>query len=271
MTASKTPEAGNARASADLRLFSRPALHQRKTREICDRIRTLIVSGKLKPGSQLPPEIELAAAFGTSRNTLRDALNILHQEGTIIRQHGIGTFVTQQLLMPSRLDVNLSTTDLIRSTGWEPADTKIGVRQVPAEEAWAEVLDVSPGTPIIEVERVRVAGERPVVYSLDRFAAHFLNSSSPVMGPADIERFLSQKKSVYQLFEHRLHQAVAYGVATIKPAVANAQLAQKLLVPEGTLLMFLAQTDYTAGGRALLASDEYHVADAYSFTVYRKG
>jgi len=257
-------------AAVNLRLFTRPALKQRKTTEICGRIRTLIVSGKLKPGTQLPPEIELAEAFGISRNTLRDALNILHQEGTIIRRHGLGTFVTQQLLMPNRLDLNISTTELIRSTGWEPGDAQINVRQVQAEEIWADLLDTALGTPLIEVERVRTAGGKRVVYSSDRFLAQFLDLCRPSMGLSGVERFLLQKKSMYYLFEHRLGLSMAYGVATIKPAVADSHLAEKLLVPQGTQLMFLAQTDYNTGGRPLLASHEYHLADVYSFTVYRK-
>jgi len=264
------PEEDIVRSASDLRLFTRPALKQRKAREICDRVRALIVSGKLKPGTQLPPELELAEAFGVSRNTLRDSLNILHQEGTIIRRHGVGTFVTRQLLVPNRLDVNLSTTELIRSTGWEPGDAKIDVRMVEAEEDWADVLDTPPGALLIEVERVRTAGEKRVVYSFDRFPAQLLELSHPPMGVSEVEGFLLQQKSMYQLLERRLGLSMAYGVATIKPATADAQLAERLQVPEGTQLMFLAQTDYNAGGQPLLASHEYHLADVYSFTVYRK-
>jgi DNA-binding GntR family transcriptional regulator len=264
------PEEDVVRSPSDLRLFTRPALKQRKAREICEYVRELIVSGKLKPGSQLPPEVELAEAFGVSRNTLRDSLNILHQEGTILRRHGVGTFVTRQLLVPNRLDVNLSTTELIRSTGWEPGDAEIHLRTVEADDDWADVLDTSPGALLIEVERVRIAGEKRVVYSLDRFPARLLELGRPPMGVPDVERFLLEQKSMYQLLEHRLGLSMAYGVATIKPATADAQLAERLHVPEGTQLMFLAQTDYNAGGQPLLASREYHLADVYSFTVYRK-
>lgn len=257
-------------SSLDLRLFTRPALARRKTREMCDHIRTLIATSVLKPGAQLPSEVELAEAFGVSRNTLRDALNILHQEGTIIRRHGVGTFVTRQLLMPNRLDVNLSTTELIRSTGWEPGDAEIGVRTVEANEETADLLDVSPGSPLVEVERVRTAGDKRVVYSFDRFPAQLLDLSRPRMSVADIGPFLREQKSVYQFFEHCLGLSMAYAVATVKPWTADAQVAECLRVPEGTQLMVLAQTDFNAGGRPLFASHEYHIADAYSFTVYRK-
>lgn len=270
MSSLQVPEEDVVRPNVDLRLFTRPAVKQRRTREICEQIRALIVSGKLKPGTQLPSEVELAGAFGTSRNTLRDALNILHQEGTIIRRHGVGTFVTRQLLMPNRLDVNLSTTELIRSTGGEPGDAQFNVRQIQAEEFWADALDTSIGAPLIEVERVRTAGERRVVYSIDRFPQSLLGLSQPPMTPADVEPYLLQEQSIYRLLEGRLGLSMAYGLATLKPAIADARLAHMLLVPEGTQLMFLGQTDYNGGGQPLLVSHEYHVADVYSFTVYRK-
>jgi GntR family transcriptional regulator len=270
MSSLPSPEADVVRSPTDLRLFTRPALKQKKALGICERVRALIVSGKLKPGTQLPSEVELAEAFGVSRNTLRDSLNILHQEGTILRRHGVGTFVTHQLLMPNRLDVNLSTTDLIRSTGWEPGDAEMSVRMVEAEGELADLLDTSPGRPLVEIERVRTAGAKRVVYSFDRFQAKFLELSPSPLSIPEVVRFLREQKSMYRLLEQRLGLTLAYAVATIKPATADENLAERLQVPAGTQLMYLVQTDFDAGGQPLFVSHEYHIADVYSFTVFRK-
>lgn len=270
MSSLPSPEADVSRSAIDLRLFTRPALRQKKALAICERVRALIVSGKLKPGTQLPSEVELAEAFGVSRNTLRDSLNMLHQEGTINRRHGVGTFVTHQLLMPNRLDVNLSTTELIRSTGWEPGDAEIAVRIIPAAEELAGLLDMTPGAMLVEVERVRTAGTKRVVYSFDWFPAEFLDLSPSHVGAPEVREFLRLEKSMYHLLEERLGLSMAYAVATIKPATADGNLSQRLGVPEGTQLMYLSQTDYDAVGQPLFLSHEHHLADVYSFTVFRK-
>lgn len=46
------------------------------------------------PGTQLPPHAELAARFGTTRTTMRRALQVLADDGLIEIRHGQGTYVT---------------------------------------------------------------------------------------------------------------------------------------------------------------------------------
>src|ERR1017187_5166762 len=50
------------------------------------------------PGDRLPAEGELAARFGVNRHTLRRAVDELIAEGLLERQHGVGIFITDQLL-----------------------------------------------------------------------------------------------------------------------------------------------------------------------------
>jgi GntR family transcriptional regulator, transcriptional repressor for pyruvate dehydrogenase complex len=57
-------------------------------------LRTQILKGKLKPGERLPGERELAAAYGTNRNTLREAVRKLEQSRLVAIRHGRGVTVT---------------------------------------------------------------------------------------------------------------------------------------------------------------------------------
>lgn len=62
--------------------------------EAIGRIRDLIMSGRYRPGDRLPPEHELAAAIGVSRNALREAVRALRLVGVLDVRQGDGTYVT---------------------------------------------------------------------------------------------------------------------------------------------------------------------------------
>jgi GntR family transcriptional repressor for pyruvate dehydrogenase complex len=70
---------------------SRPSMFE----ETVERLGTAIRVGLLPPGTQLPPERELADQLGISRSTLRHALTTLVQSGLLAsaRGRGGGTFV----------------------------------------------------------------------------------------------------------------------------------------------------------------------------------
>ena len=66
--------------------------------ETVERLGTAIRLGLLAPGSQLPPERELARRLRISRSTLRQALTTLVQSGHLVSLRGRkgGTFVAEQ-------------------------------------------------------------------------------------------------------------------------------------------------------------------------------
>lgn len=54
-----------------------------------------IAAGKFRPGDKLPSENELAERFGFSRQTVRQSIGALVQEGWLAREQGKGTFVSK--------------------------------------------------------------------------------------------------------------------------------------------------------------------------------
>ena len=57
-----------------------------------------IVSGKLAPGDRLPSEARLTSRYRVSRVVIRQALQILEDQGLIERERGRGTFVSQRVV-----------------------------------------------------------------------------------------------------------------------------------------------------------------------------
>src|SRR3954447_6357502 len=88
------------------------------------------IAAEYRPGDRLPPAPALAAAYGVSRATLREALQTLATTGLVQRVHGVGTFVAAVTnKVESALDVDLGVTEAVQA-----ANQRLGVQAPPLEE-----------------------------------------------------------------------------------------------------------------------------------------
>jgi GntR family transcriptional regulator len=69
------------------------AAHRLPSRRIADELRAAIESGDFGPGQKLPSERDLARDYHTARNTAREAIRLLSEDGLVTAVHGQGVFV----------------------------------------------------------------------------------------------------------------------------------------------------------------------------------
>ena len=60
---------------------------------VIERIKTLLIEQKLKPGDLLPSEHTLSESIGVSRGTIREAMKILSAFGIVEIRRGDGTYI----------------------------------------------------------------------------------------------------------------------------------------------------------------------------------
>jgi DNA-binding GntR family transcriptional regulator len=223
-----------------------------------------IDQGRLAAGTRLPSEPELAAEFGVSRATLREALRALEGQGLVRRLWGSGTYVAERTRVANSLDLNFGVSDAIRAAGMQ-AGTEHGRQWIgPASAGEAERLGLDPGQDVLVVERVRTADGRPVVFSRDIMPGGIIGDRADVT-----DQML--RRSIYEVLEHDLGIIIHHGVASFRPVQADRTIARLLGTRTGDLLLYLWQVDYADGGAAVLSSHEYHLADAFDFSVVRRG
>jgi GntR family transcriptional repressor for pyruvate dehydrogenase complex len=78
---------------AEKTISIRPIRKKTVPEEIIHELKSLIDSGKITPGSKLPPERELARMLNVSRPSLREALRALSLLGIVDNRHGSGTYL----------------------------------------------------------------------------------------------------------------------------------------------------------------------------------
>jgi DNA-binding GntR family transcriptional regulator len=226
-------------------------------------LRQAITAGTFRPGSQLPTEAELCEMLGVSRTVVREALRMLEDDGLVARRHGVGTFVRNHPILKN-LNFNFGITEMIESAGLKAGTSHLAIQKEKADQEKAEQLRVSPGTPLITLERVRTADGRPVVYSLDTLSESLLQR-------AEFDPQLLLTESIYTILQTWLGNVIEYGIARLLPVAAPPHVAEKLQLPPNALTLYIVQTDYTAGDEPLVYSCEYHLPDAFDFVVWRRG
>jgi GntR family transcriptional regulator len=229
-----------------------------------DELKQRIDRGELPAGTRLPSEPELAAELQVSRATLREALRAMELEGLLRRRQGSGTFVADHPRMANSLDVNFGVTDAIRAAGMTAGIANGRHWVEPASAGEAALLELEPGQDVLVIERVRTAEGKPVVLSRDLFPSRLLDGRDQVV-QALLER------SIYDVLERELGIVIHHGVARFRPVRADHTVAGRLGVPRGELLLYLWQVDYAQDGVPVVSSHEFHLADAFDFTVVRRG
>ena len=224
-------------------------------------LKRAIIEGEFPPTSKLPNEETLCTRYNVSRITLREAVRGLIEDGYVIRRQGAGTFVTSGPALRNSLDTNFSYTEYLESTGIRASKKVLETRRVAADDEVAGELELEPGTDVVVVRRVRIAGRRPAIYSIDSLPADIVDAKR------DAKAFSG---SLYKLLSSRGHD-VDHARTIITPVVATAEIAGILEVGVGEPLQHLRQVDVDGAGRPVMRSLEWHVPSVIELRVYRRG
>jgi DNA-binding FadR family transcriptional regulator len=145
--------------------------------ELHDALRARILSDEWKAGARIPSERDLAAAYGTNRNTLREAIRRLEESGLVSVRHGQGVTVRD-----------------FRSTGALDLVAPFLVHGADAQEKAQMILDVlEPRKRVLEyvverfVERFTAADVVPLEQAMREIAAAEVARSAPQLVAAETQ------------------------------------------------------------------------------------
>ncbi|MFX3660772.1 MAG: trehalose operon repressor [Ectobacillus sp.] len=159
-----------------------------------------IQSGQMKPNTKLPSEHELVEQYGTSRETIRKALNLLSQNGYIQKVKGKGSFVLDVGRFDFPISGLVSFKEIAEKTGkpWRTIVYELDL--IKPDEYLQKQLNVSGKEHVWKIARTReIDGER-IILDKDFFLKKFV----PVLTKEIVEG------SVYDYLERELGLKISF-------------------------------------------------------------
>lgn len=126
------------------------------------------IAQQAKPGARLPTEAALVARFGVNRHTVRRALEELESRGLIRVEQGRGAFVAEDVL-DYPLGPRTRFSENIRRQKREPRGRILRIAEIAADALIADALGLRRGRPVLAVQRLALANDRPLVIGLHHF------------------------------------------------------------------------------------------------------
>ncbi|GLW05661.1 hypothetical protein Misp01_07910 [Microtetraspora sp. NBRC 13810] len=222
----------------------------------------LIATGELQPGQRLGSERELALRMGVSRTTLRQALGLLEQAGTVRRVpgRGGGTFVSGTKVERDLSNV-VGVPALLREQGFTSGSRVIRATIVTADGPTAAALAIQPGELVTEIVRIRFADGVPLSLEQARFPA--------LRFPGLLE--LPLGGSVYELLTARYGVRPADALERIEAVSAGAEEAAVLGVEPGVPVLAITRTTSDDHGRPFEYSQDLFRGDRTRVLVHVSG
>ncbi|MBL8644503.1 MAG: GntR family transcriptional regulator [Rhodospirillaceae bacterium] len=221
-------------------------------------IKGWILNGTYLPGAKIPPESELCDAFGVSRITSHQAINLLVQEGLLKRVQGKGTFVSTDLKRPASIgdmDQMISKTiTLAKNSKVQNVD----IKKIKPDAETCEDLQISADVDVFRITFVRIANKERLDYR---------EAYIPTNLGLDFTKAEIKNHPMYTLFE-RKGMPAATGHLLMGARSADPHLASLLSVQVGSPLLRNRLIVMNQSGVPIQRSITHFRADRFEQYVY---
>jgi GntR family transcriptional regulator len=214
-----------------------------------------IASGALPPGSRLPNEEQLVERYAVSRTTVRQTIQNLVRRGLIEIRRGKGTFVLQPKITQELTELSGFVEDM-QSLGRHASARLLDKQTVAASESVARQLAIAAGTPVVRIQRVRLADDSPL-----SFDETYLPRE---IGERILENDL-ETEPIFSLLEQKYDTPLVEAEYRLEAISADSTVARALGIGAGSPIFLIERTSYTAGHQPIDYEKLYYRGDHIRF------
>jgi DNA-binding GntR family transcriptional regulator len=228
-------------------------------RDIAGRLQKDIRLGRYNVGNLLPTETELMARYDASRQTVREALRILTEQGLIVRRAGLGSVViaAEPPVLFSHSVTSLS--EWLRYSN-ETYREVVATREITADSKLAALLKCEPGKHWFLIEAIRRS---------DQFAAplgwveiYVFRKFADVVKRSDHGR-----TPVHEQVAKMFGQTTEYAQMEIFARAMPAALAKPLQVKAGSPALTVVRRYYGVREELFEVTVTTHPEGRYTYTM----
>lgn len=204
-----------------------------------------------------PTDEELTRDYDVSRQTGREAVRRLIQEGLVVRQRGRGSSVTRPVLeQPLHSLYSLAST--VRASGIDERSEVLAAERRPATADVAAQLALNAGDEVTYIERLRYAGTEPIAWDRSWLPADRAGG----LLDADLT-----SGGLYDLLDAHCSLRITGGQERIRPVVPDAA-ERKLLRLASKVAAFSIERVVLAGDVAIEWRQSLIRGDRYALVAH---
>lgn len=203
-------------------------------KQIENYIMECIHDSRLQQGMIIPSEENFCEMFSTSRMTVRKAIDELVGKGILHRMKGKGTFVNK-FNIEKTMNISTGWKETMRAQGHKVKTKVLNFCYVEASEFVAKNLNVTQGSKVVLLERLRYADDLPVLIE-----KAYLNGSI-LQGIMDYE---FSDESLYRVFETHFGIKLNHVYQKIYTKEITGEHAKLLFNTKSAVTMVMENTSF---------------------------
>jgi GntR family transcriptional regulator len=198
-----------------------------------------ISNGSLPPGTRLPSEDNLVEEYAVSRTTIRAAIQSLVQRGLVEIRRGKGTFVTHPKITQELTELTGFVEDM-QALGRHATAKVLDQQVVAANQVVSRQLALPQGTPVVRIQRVRLADGMPL-----SFDETYLPKGLGEKVMADN----LETEPIFSLLEQKYSTPLVAAEYRLEAVSADTTTATALCIGVGSPIFLIERTSYSIGHR----------------------
>ncbi|MFC4767109.1 trehalose operon repressor [Effusibacillus consociatus] len=232
----------------------------RRYLDLYEDIKNSIVEGNYRPGEKLPSENEFCRMYGTSRGTVRKALDLLAEEGLIHSLHGKGVFVLEHNLITFSFGGIVSFKEAAETSGLKFTTSVSKFEEVMIDEALSARTNLPPGKAAYKIFRVRKLDGERVILDINFFLK-------------DVAAGLSKEiaeQSIYEYIEGELQLKIGFAKRIIHVEPATSADKAHLDLKGYNLVAVVKNFVHLHDGTPFEYTESRHRPDRFEFTNFAR-